>query len=257
MTDGPDAGRVVVYTCVTGGYDIPLESPWALRCPHVCFTDDPRLRSATWSLRALDGADLDPARRSRLPKILPHRYLGDYDTSIWVDASARLLEDPVALARRALEGFDFAAPRHPKRDCAYLEVDECVRKAKEAESDLRRQAQAYRELGLPDHAGLWEATVLVRRHGAPAVAAAMEDWWTEVRTRSRRDQVSLAFVAWRHGLAIRSLPSRLDREAPYRIRKHHRDRTAMDRAGIEIAEWGRRIRTRVMRSLAAAPREGR
>ncbi|HKY92798.1 MAG TPA: glycosyltransferase domain-containing protein, partial [Nevskiaceae bacterium] len=164
MTGQPDLGRFVVFTCVTAGYDIPLESPWALRCPHVCFTDDPALTSATWEMRLLDGADLDPARRSRLPKILAHRYLPDFETSLWIDASARLLEDPVALARRALDGADFAAPRHPRRTCAYDEIAECARRGKDAAEPLQRQADAYRAAGLPEGAGLWEATILVRRH---------------------------------------------------------------------------------------------
>ncbi|MGH8517732.1 MAG: glycosyltransferase domain-containing protein, partial [Panacagrimonas sp.] len=110
----PGIGRLVVYTCITGDYDIPLESPWALRCPHLCFSDAPRLRSATWTHVPLDhdSESLDPVRRSRQPKLLPHRYLDAYDVSIWIDASARLLVDPVDLARRALDGASLAIPRH-------------------------------------------------------------------------------------------------------------------------------------------------
>ena len=254
----PGVGRLVVYTCITGDYDIPLESPWALRCPHLCFTDAPRLRSATWTRVPLEGDDaLDPVRRSRLPKLLPHRYLdAACDVSIWIDASAVLLVDPVTLARRALDGADFAIPKHPARDCAFEEIETCVNLGKDAEAALQAQAQAYRDGGLPPHSGLWEATLIVRRHRQPQVIALMESWWREYLQGSRRDQLSLAWVAWRTGAPIRSLPVRsLPRKpAPdpiYRLQRHHVRRTPTERLRVAVREWFRRCRTRLLRALAA------
>lgn len=252
----PGIGRLVVYTCITDGYDIPLESPWDLRCPHLCFTDAPRLRSATWTRIPLDdGQTLDPVRRSRLPKLLPHRYLASYDASIWIDASARLLVDPVDLARRALDGASLALPRHPARDCAYDEIEACVQRGKDNESTLRAQGEAYRNAGLPEHAGLWEATVMVRRHHDPEVVETMEAWWSEYLMRSRRDQVSLAWVAWKSGVPIRTLPvrSRPGRpQAPspiYKLGHHHHRRKSGKRLVIALREWFRRCRTHLKRQL--------
>lgn len=252
----PGVGRLVVYTCITDGYDIPLESPWALRCPHLCFTDAPRLRSATWTRMALKGdEDLDPVRRSRLPKLLPHRYLPPCDVSIWVDASVRLLIDPVELARRALDGADLAIPRHPARDCAYDEIEACVKLGKDAEGDLRAQGEAYRSAGLPAHSGLWEAAVMVRRHHDARVIEVMETWWREYLRGSRRDQVSLAWVAWRTAVPIRSLPVRSlpSRPAPapiYRLQHHHRRLPGSERLGVAMREWLLRARTRLRRLSA-------
>ena len=252
----PGIGRLVVYTCITDGYDIPLESPWALRCPHLCFTDAPRLRSATWTRVPLDdGQMLDPVRRSRLPKLLPHRFLGAYDASIWIDASARLLVDPIDLARRALDGADLAVPRHPARDCAYDEIDACIRLGKDVESTLRAQGQAYRDAGLPEHNGLWEATVMVRRHHEPRVVEAMEAWWNEYLLMSRRDQVSFAWVAWKTGAPIRTLPERSLPKKPapapiYQMGRHHHRRTPRARLAVFFQEWLRRCRTHVQRRIA-------
>lgn len=251
----PGIGRLVVYTCITDGYDIPLESRWALRCPHLCFTDAPRLRSATWTRVPLEGGeDLDPVRRSRLPKLLAHRFLPPCDVSIWVDASTRLLVDPVELARQTLGDGPFALPRHPARDCAYEEIETCVALGKDAESTLREQGRAYRQAGLPPHAGLWEAALMVRRHRDPAVIAAMEAWWTAYLAGSRRDQVSLAFTAWKTGMPIRSLAPRALKTHPasaplYRLQTHFHRRTGAKRLAVALVEWLRRGRTRVMRRL--------
>ena len=252
----PGIGRLVVYTCITDGYDIPLESSWALRCPHLCFTDAPRLRSATWTRVPLQGGvDLDPVRRSRLPKLLPHRYLAPCDVSIWVDASVRLLVDPVALARRALEGGNLAIPKHPVRDCPFEEIEACVRQGKDAEPALRKQGQAYRDAGLPPHSGLWEAAVIVRRHADARVIEVMEHWWREYLRGSRRDQVSLAFVAWKsaaliHSLPFRSLPTRQAPKPVYRMHRHHRRRPPAKRVLVAAREWALRCRTRLVRLLA-------
>lgn len=253
----PGVGRLVVYTCITGAYDIPLESPWALRCPHLCFTDATRLRSATWTRVPLAGGEeLDPVRRSRLPKLLPHRYLDPAcDVSIWIDASAALLIDPVELARRALDGgCDLAIPKHPARDCVYEEIEECVKLGKDMEAALRSQAQAYRDGGLPAHNGLWEATLVVRRHRQPQVVELMESWWREYLQGSRRDQPSLAWVAWRGGASIRSLPVRSlpHRPAPdpvYRMQRHYVRRKPSARVRLMVKEWVRRMRTRLLRLL--------
>jgi hypothetical protein len=254
----PGIGRLVVYTCITGGYDIPLESPWALRCPHLCFTDAPRLRSATWTHVPLqDGEDLDLVRRARRPKLLPHRYLEDFDVSIWIDASAGLLVDPVELARSSLGDASIAIPRHPARDCVYREIDTCVALRKDAESTLRAQGRTYRDAGLPERNGLWEATIIVRRHHDPHVVEAMEAWWDELQRGSRRDQVSLPWIVWKTGLRIHPLPVRSLPEQPapapvYRMGSHHHRRKPLRRAAIQAMEGLRRCRTRLLRFFSGA-----
>ncbi len=80
--------RRVVYTCIMGGYEALMEQPVAADSgtDFVCITDDPTLRSEKWQIRTVESAlPMDSARSSRAPKILAHRFLPDYDESLYVD----------------------------------------------------------------------------------------------------------------------------------------------------------------------------
>lgn len=252
-TDLPSES-VVVYTCITGGYDIPLESPWADRCPHICFTDQPKFRTTTWTLVPVGLDELDHARRSRHPKLLPHRYLPDHDISIWIDGSARLLEDPLVLARRALADSDFAIARHPKRSCAFVEAEVCKTRLRDRPQALDAQMERYAQEGFPRDAGLWEGTVIFRRHRKPEVSALMEAWWREVLMRSARDQLALPYVLWRQPIPVTTLPPRNGPGAFYRLRRHHARRGLVDRIRIQLVEGLRRLLRRL--ELAGAALSG-
>lgn len=80
----------VVYTCITGGYDIlrPVSHPDP-RLDYVCFTDNPATSAAGWTIRPMpeDLAGFSKVKQQRLVKIRPDKYLPEYDTSLWLDAN--------------------------------------------------------------------------------------------------------------------------------------------------------------------------
>ena len=55
----------------------------------ICFTDNDQLKQLDWQTRPipreLDG--LSNVKKQRVIKICPHKWLGNYDISIWVDGS--------------------------------------------------------------------------------------------------------------------------------------------------------------------------
>ena len=61
-----------------------------------------------------------------------------------------------------------------------------------------------RAAGFPEHCGLFEAGVILRKH-VPQTLRLMEAWWQAYLHGARRDQLSLPFVAWREGVSIASL----------------------------------------------------
>lgn len=73
-----------------------------------------------WEVCALPSNGLDPIRRSRLPKILAHRFLPDYEISIYVDANIGIIGDLAALCDAALEKSDIAFFRHGQRRTQWL-----------------------------------------------------------------------------------------------------------------------------------------
>lgn len=84
--------RKVLYT-VTGRYEHLASAP---RFPesdwdYICLTDNPNLTSDTWTILQFEPPfENDHARNSRLPKACPHRFLQDYETSLYIDNTVAL-----------------------------------------------------------------------------------------------------------------------------------------------------------------------
>ena len=201
----------VVYTVLTGDVH-QLTDPFPPGCEgfdRICFTTDPNLRSSAWEVRLFDAQDLDDQRASRRPKCMPHRYLPDHEWSLYIDGRVRLLVDPRRILDECARLGDFVAFPHNQRDCAYAEAEEIIRQGYEDERRVREQVDAYRDRGLPAHAGLFAGGMLLRRHHAQEVASFGEAWYEHVLRYARRDQLALAYLAWRRSMKPALFPGSL------------------------------------------------
>jgi hypothetical protein len=194
-------GKIVVYTAIVGNYN-PLRNPAHIdpSIDYVCFTDEPRwfrlANQTVWQGRPFPPGELDSTRTNRQVKLLPHRYFPEYEYSVYVDGSIRITGD----IRTLLEEYKYPkmlCHKHPKRDCIYQEGLACIDLKKETPEAINHQLATYRAEGLPEHHGMIEANVLIRRHNDPEIVALMQAWWHELQSKSRRDQISFPYVAWR------------------------------------------------------------
>jgi len=51
-------------------------------------------------------------------------------------------------------------------------------------------------------AGAWEReknNIIFRKHNSDNIVKLMNDWWEELNTQTKRDQLSLAYVLWKNG----------------------------------------------------------
>ncbi len=222
------APKIVVYTAVTGNYDDLL--PPAMKVPgwdYLCFTDEPLAPKFGWSIRALPKNDLDQIRLSRLPKILPHRLLTDYDVSIWIDGHIGIRGDLGEFCRMALMHADIAFFRHGElRPSVAAEIQACWQAGKAPLEVMNLQYQHYLAEGFPDNAGIIpEAAVIVRRHHRAHICAVMEQWWGEFQRHCARDQVSLPYVIWKNSLVVTLLDWDV-RSAPWFEYRGHSQRNS-------------------------------
>jgi hypothetical protein len=106
----------------------------------------------------------------------------------WLDASLRPRPGLLEAARSWLTDHDVAMFRHPFRDCAYEETDECVRRKK---IDPRLGAEIKSTLALnslPKHWGLWASGAIAWRNDCRRLR---ESWWHWTQTTGYRDQIAL------------------------------------------------------------------
>lgn len=206
IEEGKKEPRIVVYTCITGGYDNIIEPTVVTPgVDYICFTDDPTLKSKTWKFRPIpeELSGLSKVKQQRGVKILAHRYLPDYDISVWVDGAVQVRGN----IKEYLKSLDFNKycvfiPEHPARKCIYAEKDACIR-AQKIKGDgiplAEKQMKRYKEEGFPANYGLVQTNVMMRRHNDPYSKELMGKWWEELKDYSHRDQLSFNYALWRIG----------------------------------------------------------
>ena len=216
----------VVYTCVTNGYDrvIPPADP-VPGVDYILFTDRPEDRVTGWQVRPIAAVpDLPPALRNRYYKLLPHKVLPEYETSLYLDANIRITRSLGPLLDDVFgpDGADVTLFRHPLRDTVAAEMETCLTSGRVRDPEaLRREYAAYRADGFPDTVQLTGNSILMRRHMRPAVIEAMTLWWDLVAAHSGRDQISLPYVRWKQGLDCRLITPHFSIQSPYFHRYPH------------------------------------
>jgi len=196
--------KIVVYTCITGGYDNILEPSFVTPgVDYICFTDNMSMKTKRWKLRPIptELAGYSKVKQQRGVKILAHRYLSDYDISIWVDG----VVDVRGNIKDFLKPFDFDTysvfiPEHPARKCLYKEIDACI-KIKKLKGDeialAKKQLERYRAEKFPENYGLVQTNVMIRKHNDQYSKDLMEKWWSELKDYSHRDQLSFNYALWK------------------------------------------------------------
>ena len=70
----------------------------------------------------------DPNRNAKKYKILPHRYLAQYDYSVWIDGNILIVNDIRDLVtQHKYQVFDHNQTQLDPRDCIYKEYDAIMR----------------------------------------------------------------------------------------------------------------------------------
>lgn len=192
--------NTVVYTVIVDDYDLLLEPKKPNdKIDYICFTDNPSTTSDTWKIKYIQDETLSARELNRKIKLLPHKIdaLSKYEYSVYIDGNVHITGDISELVKRFWE-FDFACPRHFKRNCVYEEARACLEESRGEPSAIKKQMERYQKEGFPKENGLAAASVLFRRHTEPEVQVLLENWWEEFTNGANRDQLSLPYVMWRH-----------------------------------------------------------
>ena len=196
--------RKVVYTCITGGYDTLIEPSVVTEgFDYVCFTDCTNIESKTWEIRQLPKEikelNTTNVKKQRAIKILPHRYLSEYDISIWVDGNILIKDDlNTFLNKECNTENNIFIPQHPIRQCTYDEAKECIKLKKDTKENIEPQVKRYKLEGFPLKKGMVQSNIIVRRHNSQNCIRLMEQWWNELYNGSHRDQLSFNYVLWKN-----------------------------------------------------------
>lgn len=220
--------KITVYTCLVGDYDA-IVSPRMHdpRLRFVCFTDNRQRNVRGWEFRELRSPEeiRSPALINRYHKILPHELGLPHAWSVYIDANIGVMGRLSELVDRAASHQALiACPRHPQRCTVREEIDACVRLNKFEAADralAEKRLEAYLEEGMPPDATLTANYLLIRAHGDNRLQEAMHTWWCEVRDSVRRDQLSLPYALWKHGISPQLLQENANHRNGYFYRYPH------------------------------------
>lgn len=198
--------RMVVYTCITGGYDELLE-PLVTEpgVDYICVSCTPPQPGSVWRHLPLPPDTGDAVATSRYVKMHPHILFPQHDISIYVDGNIKLLAPVAELASESMRHASIALYGHTFRNCVYEEALECSILGYDWHWRIAAQMKRYRRDGFPTGWGLFEGNVIIRNHHNPDMIRLMKMWWNEYSNGVRRDQLSLTYLAWKTSTTIYNL----------------------------------------------------
>ena len=145
------------------------------------------------------------------------------NSSVYVDANVR----PIASLGPLFEDFlsssaDIGLYRHYARSTVRDEARACIARNKvENPASVEEELGFYESQGFPDDNGMWEGSVILRRHDSTRLDRAMDEWWDLYQKFQTRDQFSLPFVIWKHGLEVFDLDHHSPGREHYFVRLQH------------------------------------
>lgn len=202
--------KVVVYTCITGGYD-QIKEPiyYSENVDFVLFTDDCTEMvpsNSVWKKRKVE--EIPGIRQNfninRYCKMNPKVLFPEYDYSIYIDGNVQVVSevcDLLSLASNSKVGI--AMHRHSSRQCIYREAQACIIAKRGNRTKIEKQIEKYKKENFPKNYGMCEATIIVSDLHSETATSLLKQWWEEYcSSESQRDQLALPYVLWKNGYSI-------------------------------------------------------
>lgn len=144
---------------------------------------------------------------ARKIKMLPHKYLPQYDVSMWIDGAAGIAGNAAEIIKNILKQAkgDFIVCTHPGRFngdtkpvTIYEEAQRCIKFHRGNPTLINEQVFSYKKERCPANRQIVATTSIIRRHNEKRVIEFDELWWAEIQKYSLRDQISFAYLAWKY-----------------------------------------------------------
>lgn len=148
---------------------------------------------------------LIPIMRNRMIKIcIPAEIFDNYEYSVYVDCKRPKGVDFERFLSCLKPDSDFMTREHKARNCVYHEGEYIIGKKRTSEdlkAAIMKQLVFYQREKYPINNGLYDASILFRRH-TNRMKEFSRLWWEQIEKYSFRDQISLPYVAWKHNIKI-------------------------------------------------------
>lgn len=203
-----DAKRKVVYTCIVGGYD-NLNSPLITseNTDYIVYSDNKFIIEDTkcWEYRPIPDeikeiCDNNNILINRYIKMHPHILFPEYDYALYIDGNVRIISETTSLFDIINDITGIAIHAHNRRKDVYEEAEACIKVEKGNAKSIKKQINKYREEGVPEKYGLYEANVIASNLKNENAGRLLDFWWDEfIKSNTLRDQIILPYILWKSG----------------------------------------------------------
>ncbi len=196
--------KIAIYTANVGEYDtlhqpyLPVEFYDVF--DFICFTDvKTNDRHGYWKFRQIDYHNDDKVRIARYVKLHPHKFLQDYEYSVWIDSNIEIIGSVIYenCLNKIKNDIKFSSVKHPKLNCAYSDGVLCAKSNKDSIFKIRNHLSFLESEDYPKNNGLFETQIVFRKHNNPQIIDVNNLWWKLMTKYSRRDQLSINYILWK------------------------------------------------------------
>ena len=206
---GPQDKKVIIYSCITGGYDDPVEPLFhSANIEYAMFTDSAKHSVPGWTYLGIPTKIQGSSKhyQNRYIKMHPFELFPNADYACYIDGNVCPVSDLSIYVEQINPTAGIAMHKHSTRDCIYEELKACLALKKGNAQQLVKQINQYRKDGFPERYGMLECNVIVVNLHNEIAKKIFEDWWAEQeKWGSMRDQIALPYVLWKNNIAIGSV----------------------------------------------------
>lgn len=199
--------KIVIYSCIVGNYD-SIKEPLYLNpnCEYILYTDNHELKSEKWKIRIIPEEimkrfEYNGILINRYYKLNPQNIFPDYDCSIYVDGTIKIVSDISKFINNIDSEVGIAIHKHSVRNCIYDEYNACKILKKGNIKKLKMQLDKYKLEGFPKNYGMLECGIIVCDLTNKNGVKILEQWFNEfIHSSSLRDQISLPYILWKNNI---------------------------------------------------------
>lgn len=180
--------KICLYTTQFGNYDRVSPRYFESNVDFIVFSDIKNIKIPGWKVIYIDDKR-SSIEKNRELKFNPYKYLGEYEISLYLDASIEVTKDPYLFIIGKMDGVTIYLSKHPRRNNYLEEAASCAvvgaDSAKVLLETIKKLSRVY-GFAVP---GLYECGLIIRKHSDSVVKSMCEEWFDLWLRESKRDQL--------------------------------------------------------------------
>lgn len=197
--------EIVIFTCVTNGFDKvrPVPKDFPIKC--ILFTDDIEKKVKGWDTCYISSNKISPIKSNRLIKIKLHPEILKYKNSLYIDGNVELHSKSLKIIKEFLNSkFNIALNRHPRFNSVYEDLFEIFRVGIADGNKVISVLKQCIRLDISNKDSFYECNIIFRKHNAETLNF-LDDWWHFFKTGTGRDQAAFVMAAKKNEFSILDL----------------------------------------------------